>query len=521
MFDPMLFSPTQFGLGPSSETFSVNNAAQGQGTLYTPGDQEMRLSGPPAASDTITMSAHRSLFSTMPSAAAGGGGLKRSVSSAIISEMDTIYGSKDQARKDLNSGSKRSGSPGPKADQQPLGLRSSSSCPNLQQLQEEDEGDGDKIKKRKARKAEVARQCRKRKKAYIQSLEEKAKALAEQLSALSSKRNKGGGGVVDSQSHRVDQDRLIDKMQKLIDRSQKNEDVTKELKTVVSAFISNSRKRQKTSSTEVQNIRDTISPGVETKFAIWLLHQSIQFTGSSQMFKDIIGEIKLTKTQINKLQSHRNQAIEMRVEAEKLNHQLASLEKGIASHLAKRHQILDQITTKILNPKQTARLLLWVQHNPSCMEVLETVWKNQAQAAAANGSSAGGRSTQRRTRKAESRLTRRSTKAKRESTSAGSGSSSGSSTMSQSRSSQRSQQTSLSGTHSVPSPTLLAPKMPKINPFVVSGVHSGSSALGGVDNDLGSDSLLSSNLNFEASQKSLLVKDNLLFSIEGFMGGDQ
>lgn len=516
----MLFSPTQFGLGPSSETFSVNNAAQGQGTLYTPGDQEMRLSGPPAASDTITMSAHRSLFSTMPSAATGGGGLKRSVSSAIISEMDTIYGSKDKARKDLNSGSKRSGSPGPKAGQQPLGLRSSSSCPNLQQLQE-DEGDGenntDKIKKRKARKAEVARQCRKRKKAYIQSLEEKAKALAEQLSALSSKRNKGGGGVVDSQSHRLDQDRLIDKMQKLIDRSQKNEDVTKELKTVVSAFISNSRKRQKTSSTEVRNIRDTISPGVETKFAIWLLHQSIQFTGSSQMFKDIIGEIKLTKTQINKLQSHRNQAIEMRAEAEKLKHQLASLEKGIASHLAKRHGILDQITTKILNPKQTARLLLWVQHNPSCMEVLETVWKNQAQAAAANGSSAG----QRRTRKAESRSTRRSTKAKRESTSAGSGSSSGSSTISQSRSSQRSQQTSLSGTHSVPSPTLSAPKMPRINPFVVSGVHSGSSALGGVDNDLGSDSLLSSNLNFEASQKSLLVKDNLLFSLEGFMGGDQ
>mmetsp|Transcript_35723 Transcript_35723/g.69380 ORF Transcript_35723/g.69380 Transcript_35723/m.69380 type:complete len:284 (+) Transcript_35723:175-1026(+) len=261
MFDPMLFSPSvggQFSLGPSTANFN-SSAAEGSQALFTPGDDTMRLSGPPATSDTITMSAHRSLFSE--GGGGGGSGLKRSMSSAVLDEMESsnfdYYSIKSPDRigdvkKGVSPGGSDSGAP------QPLGLRSSSSCPNLQQLKaEEDDTAGsqhdttDKIKKRKARKAEVARQCRKRKKAYIQSLEEKAKALAEQLSALSNKRHKGGGNNMDVETQRkAEQQKILDKMQRLVNKSNLD-DSNRELKSLVTGFSNNSRKRQRACASQV------------------------------------------------------------------------------------------------------------------------------------------------------------------------------------------------------------------------------------------------------------------------------
>uniref|UniRef100_A0A7S2VVL6 BZIP domain-containing protein n=1 Tax=Norrisiella sphaerica TaxID=552664 RepID=A0A7S2VVL6_9EUKA len=377
MFDPMLFSPSvgHLGLGPSSENFAASTGSSSN-TLFTPADDDMRLSGPPSASDTLTMSAHRSLFAGGPPAHTG---LRRSMSHAVLNDMDSGFDLYGMGSTDSKIGSlKKESDPGPVP--QPLGLRSSSSCPNLQELKKsesDDAGDSnDKVKKRKARKAEVARQCRKRKKAYIQSLEEKAKALAEQLSAMSNKRHKGGAVVDRAAQHRNEQNKLLDKLGRLVARSQ-NDDNSRELKSVINSFTNNSRKRQKLSTTQMQGLRDCLSPGVDTKFALWLLLQNGNGT-SHKMWDEMLSEVKLTKAQINKMNSHKNRARELKKELDGIMSNLASLQKEISRHLSRRHSILDQITSKILNPKQTARLLLWVQQNPSCMGVLETVWKAQA-----------------------------------------------------------------------------------------------------------------------------------------------
>jgi len=389
MFDPMLFSPSvQLSLGPSSETFSATSGPD-SGSLFS-GD-DMRLSGPPASSDTMTMSAHRSLFSSPP-----GGGLKRSMSHAVLNEVDPSFdlyslgssGVKEEKIGVLNDKDK---APGPSPSVKPLkslkslsGLRSSASCPDLQQLQG---SDNDKIKKRKARKAEVARQCRKRKKAYIQSLEEKAKALADQLSALSSKRHKGNNHAIMSlvDKHRNEQHKLLDKMQKLVNRASSGDDVTRELKSCITSFSNNSRKRQKVNVQQLHALRENLNPGLDTKFAIWMLTHGSQLSTSGP-FKQLASEVKITKAQMNKLNSHRSRARELRNELGSLIQQVGHLQKEISRHLSKRHSILDQISNKVLNPKQTAKLLLWVQNNPSCMEVLETVWKTQAKVKTQNPS---------------------------------------------------------------------------------------------------------------------------------------
>ncbi|GAB5366999.1 hypothetical protein AAMO2058_001192200 [Amorphochlora amoebiformis] len=383
MFDPMLFSSTigQFGLGPSSETFNASNEGA-PGPLFGNDADEMRLSGPPDSSETISMSAHRSLFPMRGSASSvsNGGGLKRSMSSAVLSDLSgpsEFFYEGETVKKEEKIGKLKKIDEDPEIPK-PLGLRSSSSCPNLQQLTDQDSGNDatDKIKKRKARKAEVARQCRKRKKAYIQSLEEKAKHLAEQLSALSNKRHKSGGSMVDHQTqHRNDQQRLLDKMQKLIDRSH-GEDVGKELKSCINSFTTNSRRRQKATVSQMQNLKSSIDPTIDTKFALWLLHQGGPFC-NTEVWKALNREVKLTKTQLSKLQANRTKALEIQTELHRLNQQIEVLQKQMQAHLQRRHEVLDQITSKILHPKQTSRLLLWVQQNPSCMEVLNTVWKTQ------------------------------------------------------------------------------------------------------------------------------------------------
>lgn len=384
MFDSFFSASSigQFGLGPSSESFPPVGISD---NLFTNSlDDEMTLSGPPAASETISMASHRSLWtSSSPN------GLKRSLSSAGLSSMagaitsefssyNTSKKTKRRAGGDLKKmmGSVDEGEPEPKV----MGLHSSSSCPNLNALDRDEEEGGapdstDKIKKRKARKAEVARQCRKRKKAYIQSLEEKAKALADQLTAMSQR----GAGVsrVDAESqHRQEQQGILAKIQRFLSKPQ-SYDTNKELRNCISAFANKSRKRQRVNASEIQGLKRSLSLEVDTKFALWLLQQGGKFC-NSDLWRDLLGELKLSKTQVNKLNSNRNRAFELRQELVNLNRQVDALQKEIGQHLQKRHTVIDYLTNKVLNPKQTATLLVWVQNNPSCMGVLDTVWKKQA-----------------------------------------------------------------------------------------------------------------------------------------------
>mmetsp|Transcript_8048 Transcript_8048/g.12830 ORF Transcript_8048/g.12830 Transcript_8048/m.12830 type:complete len:501 (+) Transcript_8048:327-1829(+) len=498
MFDPMLFSPSvgHLGLGPSSENYSsVNNSNNlGSNSLFSPADDDMRLSGPPSSSDTLTMSAHRSLFNSNPPTS----GLKRSMSHAVLNELDSsfdLYTMESQDNKignlKLKKGAASVGEPGP-TPQQPLGLRSSSSCPDLQQLQADnnDSGDSnDKIKKRKARKAEVARQCRKRKKAYIQSLEEKAKALSEQLSALSNKRQKSGA-FDRMANHKNEQQKILEKLQKLVAKSN-SEDVSRDMKSCISAFTTNSRKRQKTSGSQIQSLRESLVPGVDTKFALWVLQQGSQLSNDNMM-KSLLSEVKLTKTQLNKINSHKNRARDLKKDLDFLMGQIASLQKDISKHLTKRHGILEQITSKILHPKQTARLLLWVHQNPSCMGVLDTVWKTQ--------SMKDGRSSKR-----ESRTKRGSVRAKKEPM------------MHHQLQKQRQQKQQQQLRHR----QQMQLKHQQLNrPQLEFPKHSGFGA--SLDAELGGDSLLSSTgLGFDSNlQKGLLGKNSLLSSLDTFMRHD-
>eukprot|EP00465_Bigelowiella_longifila_P010278 CAMPEP_0185260262 /NCGR_PEP_ID=MMETSP1359-20130426/8877_1 /TAXON_ID=552665 /ORGANISM="Bigelowiella longifila, Strain CCMP242" /LENGTH=507 /DNA_ID=CAMNT_0027846439 /DNA_START=223 /DNA_END=1746 /DNA_ORIENTATION=+ len=505
MFDPMLFSPSvgHLGLGQSSENYSSVNSSNslGSNSLFSSADDDMRLSGPPSSSDTLTMSAHRSLFNSNPPSS----GLKRSMSHAVLNELDSsfdLYAMESQDNKignlKLKKGGTSVGEPGP-TPQQPLGLRSSSSCPDLQQLQADnnDSGDSnDKIKKRKARKAEVARQCRKRKKAYIQSLEEKAKALSEQLSALSNKRQKSG--PFDRMAiHKNEQQKILEKLQKIVAKSN-SEDVSRDLKNCITAFTTNSRKRQKTSASQMQSLRESLVPGVDTKFALWVLQQGSQLPNKNIM-KNLLSEVKLTKTQLNKINSHKNRARDLKKDLDFLMGQMASLQKDISKHLTKRHGILEQITSKILHPKQTARLLLWVQQNPSCMGVLDTVWKTQ------NQSMKDGRSSKR-----ESRTKRGSVRAKKEPMMHHQ--------LQKQRQQKQQQQQQQQQLHHRQQMQL---KHQQLNrPQLEFPKHGGFAA--SLDAELGGDSLLSSTgLGFDSNlQKGLLSKNSLLSSLDTFMRHD-
>mmetsp|Transcript_6626 Transcript_6626/g.12191 ORF Transcript_6626/g.12191 Transcript_6626/m.12191 type:complete len:561 (+) Transcript_6626:36-1718(+) len=229
--------------------------------------------------------------------------------------------------------------------------------------------DPNKTSKRKARKAEVARACRKRKKAYIQSLEQKAAVLTKQLSEMSGKARPMKS---EEEVHRLEQDQLLSEMEKLLSNRHCN---TKDVKKLVSKFAANSRRHQKTYWKHVDSAKKAITPGAQAKFALWSLDQDDEFYTKPGLWKTLInGEISLDDNQVKKLLQLRQEVTESKYELLGLQKKFIDLSNDVNEHLAKRHRLIDMLM-ETLKPAQAARFFLWVSKNSSCMQMLQTVWK--------------------------------------------------------------------------------------------------------------------------------------------------
>eukprot|EP00468_Gymnochlora_sp_CCMP2014_P008031 CAMPEP_0167754332 /NCGR_PEP_ID=MMETSP0110_2-20121227/8211_1 /TAXON_ID=629695 /ORGANISM="Gymnochlora sp., Strain CCMP2014" /LENGTH=525 /DNA_ID=CAMNT_0007640199 /DNA_START=36 /DNA_END=1613 /DNA_ORIENTATION=- len=227
----------------------------------------------------------------------------------------------------------------------------------------------DKMSKRKARKAEVARACRKRKKAYIQSLEQKAETLERKLSEFTRTSAKAKS---EEERHRDEQMKLLNEMEK--EMSLQHPEL-KELKKLVTKFVSNSRRSQELHYQQIEKTRKSITPGAQAKFALWGLDQDDEFYAQPGLWKTLMtDEIGLDENQVQSLLRTRASVREVKVELLSLQNKLIELRKNLTTHLNKRHKLLDKLMST-LKPVQLARFLLWVQKNSSCMQMLQTVWK--------------------------------------------------------------------------------------------------------------------------------------------------
>uniref|UniRef100_A0A7S2U132 BZIP domain-containing protein n=1 Tax=Lotharella oceanica TaxID=641309 RepID=A0A7S2U132_9EUKA len=229
--------------------------------------------------------------------------------------------------------------------------------------------DPDKTSKRKARKAEVARACRKRKKAYILSLEQKAAVLQRKLAEMT---GNTGQSKCEDEAHRQEQNETLMELERLVVFQHPD---TKEIKRLVTKFVSKSREHQALFWRQIDNTKKSITPGAQAKFALWGLDQDDEFYSKPGLWKTLMTEeIGLDDIQVRKLMRVRQNVREAKSELLDIQNKLVELRKAINIHLSKRHKLIDRLM-ETLKPLQAARFFLWVSKNSSCMQMLQTVWK--------------------------------------------------------------------------------------------------------------------------------------------------
>mmetsp|Transcript_26330 Transcript_26330/g.63464 ORF Transcript_26330/g.63464 Transcript_26330/m.63464 type:complete len:508 (-) Transcript_26330:331-1854(-) len=227
----------------------------------------------------------------------------------------------------------------------------------------------DKTAKRKARKAEVARACRRRKKAYIQSLEEKAARLQQQLNSMA----KSQYGEA---THRKDQDTLVQRIKDAVKGGQSD----RQIHTLIQRFVGNSRKRQRNVVNQsFQTLNTGVQPGEQSKFAYWILEQApsllgSQSRGSAEPVQTLVQQqMKLTQHQIDELTDKHKVFRQNRDQLTQLLEKFTNLKHDLLNNLEDRYRLLDR-TLQLLAPHQAAVLFSWVQENPQFMDKVNCDW---------------------------------------------------------------------------------------------------------------------------------------------------
>ncbi len=238
-------------------------------------------------------------------------------------------------------------------------------------------------RRRMARKAEQARESRRRKKAYIQSLVEKERLYSERVEALEKRRartlalmgmSSAGQG---EQARREQQLQLLRKMETILaaegDAKRKDAPLT----DLMRQFSNNSRSRQAQVDGLVEKVAECLRPGPTVQFGLWVLSQPDEFYDRHEFWPALAyREIGLSAGQAQELKAHRAEARSHRQKLSKLLQDVERVRVRLKAHLASLNGRIDQMQS-ILTPAQRSKFLLWVAKNKWCMEMMKKLWKKR------------------------------------------------------------------------------------------------------------------------------------------------
>eukprot|EP00954_Amorphochlora_amoebiformis_P027888 1388610-Amorphochlora_amoeboformis.AAC.1 len=146
----------------------------------------------------------------------------------------------------------------------------------------------------------------------------------------------------------------------------------KELKGLVTRFVTNSRQNQELFWRHIQMTNNSLNPGAQAKFALWGLDQDDEFYAKPGLWKTLMTEeIGLDEIQVRKLLRLRQGVKDVKSELLLLQKRLVALRQEVSTHLNKRHKLIDKLMDT-LKPLQLAKFFIWVSKNSSCMQMLQT-----------------------------------------------------------------------------------------------------------------------------------------------------
>ena len=287
-----------------------------------------------------------------------------------------------------------------------------------------------KAQRRLARKAEAARASRRRKKAYVVGLEEKVAKLNAKLEALRNDQfatlkpveRMSAVEAVHKEEQAAIKARLMAVLQEVRQEQQQQQQqhvstpisttesiasVTspgsasdsgaatsagsstprassaasdapsrhEELKQLIDSFLSNSHKRQSSVDLYFTQLEKTLIPSVAVKFALWGLSQGDDFYLNDGLWQGVMGrEVGLSSDQMAELLECRTDVTQSVNELHDVLQRMQSLRSDIKSHMEERHKAIEDVVA-VLSPQQLAAFCMWVESNPMCMQMLETVWQ--------------------------------------------------------------------------------------------------------------------------------------------------
>jgi len=173
--------------------------------------------------------------------------------------------------------------------------------------------------RRMARKAELARESRKRKKVYVQTLQEKARRYTSKVEALERRETRALASLGlssvsrDEQRRRMEQNEILRAMALQIDSRTEGKVDEEAIKKLLQKFTDNSRKRQAQVSGLFDKVRECIVPELQAKFALWILSQDNHFYEESSFWPCLAyQELGITTDQAEKLKALRKEVANRR-----------------------------------------------------------------------------------------------------------------------------------------------------------------------------------------------------------------
>lgn len=272
-----------------------------------------------------------------------------------------------------------------------------------------------KAARRLARKAEAARASRRKKKQYIHNLEDRVAKLTARLEAVQASNQsanqsnnqslnpiKLGSSYVDT-VHREEQQATKEKILTLLtdiknenggvitpsnnqsssvsENSNESVDSSKldDLKGLVDMFISASHKRGASLDVYMSLLSRSLQPSVPLKFVLWGLSQPDEFYAADGLWSGVMGrEVGLSSEQMSTLLSQREKVTAALASLNSTMTQLNAVRTSMKQHLEDRQRVLEEASAA-LTPSQIASFCMWVQQNPLCMQMVESVWQQSPQ----------------------------------------------------------------------------------------------------------------------------------------------
>mmetsp|Transcript_24423 Transcript_24423/g.35890 ORF Transcript_24423/g.35890 Transcript_24423/m.35890 type:complete len:323 (-) Transcript_24423:118-1086(-) len=246
-----------------------------------------------------------------------------------------------------------------------------------------------KRKRRLARNRESARECRKRKKEYNQSLfAQLAHLEAENLQL----RLKLKIGVDSSTVQDADRDDITSRLNVLLQEGGSEADIKKEIEELQEKYSDYGRDRRSSIDFHITQLRKCLLPTQTTRTLLWLMtcapmfidregnEKTTQFNGDPEVYalwQDLMAVMEPSLEQKRKLVEYTADNNSPFPALQKATDDANNILDRLDELISNKNETLDSEMKKlhgILNARQIAKFIVWIDQNPAVMQMLEMIW---------------------------------------------------------------------------------------------------------------------------------------------------